>query len=801
VIFPIPPRLPSVCLVLVLAALPAAASDWPQFGGPHRNGVLSEASLPDGGMRLETVWRRPLGSGYSGISVVGGMAVTMYSESGSDYLVALNASSGEGRWRVDLGPTYQGHDGSDDGPLSTPTIHDGRVYAVTPAGDLLAVSLKKGKPLWKVSLPARYRAAIPEYGFSTSPVVAGELIVVQVGGTDGNGICAFEASSGELRWRIGDGPAGYRSPMPLTIDGRPQLVVVSTRSIVGLDSATGEILWEHTAEDDRYGEFAAVVPVGGERILVTGWETSRMFEIVSTDEGYALEERWTTSEIKNSYAAPVYRDGLLFGYSNSYLTALDATTGERVWKSRAPGKGVPIRVGRHLAVWARGGTLQLSAADRSGFEPVAQAEVLETASLTAPSFVDGTFYVRNLEEIAAVAVRRGTASATPAPGTVPELTANSELGEFLEMLAAAADKRLIVDQLLEGVPRLPLRESNGVVHFIYEGPGDDVGITGSMIPEGSQSLQRVPGTDLFYRTFRIEPGSRVEYSFVVDFGEPQADPRNPDLAAGSEGQASELLLPGWRVPPYAVEPFEDPRGTLVTFQLESAAMEDTREVNVYLPEDYADTDRDYPLLVVTDINGALDHGRFPEMVDRLFDAGHESAIVAYVPFGTGFSFWVEGYSSRRDDMVRFVADEMLPEIVRRFRVLDGREHTAVVGCGWGAYPALYAALARSDVFGKVAALSILTYDPLNEELATILADRDGEPPLEAYFGWGIYDHSLDFDEHVDLVAMNRQIAEMFRSHEHMVTTREINAGSGWGSWWAHVGPLMAQFFEEPGGAP
>jgi enterochelin esterase-like enzyme/outer membrane protein assembly factor BamB len=780
-------------LAVGLLSWPAAlAADWPQFGGPHHDGAVSEFRLPEDGLALEVVWRRALGPGYSGIAVAAGIGVTMYGDGTNDVLVAFDASSGKTRWTLALGAAYQGHDGSDDGPLSTPLIHGGRVFAVTPRGELVAATLDAGQPAWRVSLTEKFGAAVPEYGFTTSPVGAGDLVVVQVGGANGHGLCAFEAATGELRWKLGDEPAEYRSPVPLAIDGRTHLVAVSARTIRGVDPQDGGTLWEHSVAEDRYDSLSVIVPIGGGRFVVAGWEKVALFEIEPTDEGLVLAERWESTEIKQAYGGPVHRDGVLYGYSGSYLVAVDAATGKRLWKSRAPGKGAAIRVGDHLAIFAQGGKLHLAAASRDGFAPAVETGVLETAGLTGPAFADGVFFVRNLSEIAAVrvtgapAARAGTAIAEP--------TASSRFGAFLRDLPVGAERVAAIDRLLDKEQRLPLHEDDGTVHFLFRGSAIDVGITGAVAPHGSAALARVPDTDLYYRSYRLDPAARYEYSFVVDFGEPQADPRNPLVAAGSEGKRSELRMPRWDSPAYAREPFSPPAGELATFEVDSAAMGEKRTVAVYLPAGHAAGERPLPLLVVPDVLGTQAGGHLPQIVDRLAAEGRPAPAVVFVPFGPGFAFWVEGYAARRDAMASFVVDEILPEVERRYRVGGERALRATAGFGWGAFPALYAAATRGDVFGHVASVSLLGNEPILEDLDRLLAARASAPRLLAWVGWGAYDQDPEFQEHTVLPAINRSLGELLGKHGHRVSTKEIPAGLGWGAFWVHVGPALDAFF-------
>ena len=148
----------NVWLLLSLFALIASTStleggSWSTFRGPLGAGSALEALPPgDGPLALELAWKRPLGSGYSGISIADGTLVTAFAAGERDVVVALDPATGEERWRYDLAPSYAGHDGSHDGPISTPAIADGRVFMLGPMGHLAALDLATGEALWTAHL-------------------------------------------------------------------------------------------------------------------------------------------------------------------------------------------------------------------------------------------------------------------------------------------------------------------------------------------------------------------------------------------------------------------------------------------------------------------------------------------------------------------------------------------------------------------------------------------------------------------------------------------------------------------------
>ena len=121
----------AVFLIFVVGCCPIALAteSWTHLRGPAGDGRLPADALASGA--LEADWRVPIGSGYSGIVAAGDRVVTMYADGDEDVLAAHDIASGKRLWRVSLGPMYAGHDGSDDGPLSSPVIARGSRAAST----------------------------------------------------------------------------------------------------------------------------------------------------------------------------------------------------------------------------------------------------------------------------------------------------------------------------------------------------------------------------------------------------------------------------------------------------------------------------------------------------------------------------------------------------------------------------------------------------------------------------------------------------------------------------------------------
>jgi outer membrane protein assembly factor BamB len=178
--------LKSFIFILLFIVMPqnhaiSASNDWPRWRGPNYDGASTQQNIFGENSALKIVWKRKLGSGYSAISIAKGHAITMFSDGEYDYMISLDVDSGNEQWRYRIDTTYPGRDGANPGPVSTPTIDENRVFGIGPKGQLVALDLKTGKLLWSTHLMEKHSAVRPHWGFTTSPLVYGELLIVETG--------------------------------------------------------------------------------------------------------------------------------------------------------------------------------------------------------------------------------------------------------------------------------------------------------------------------------------------------------------------------------------------------------------------------------------------------------------------------------------------------------------------------------------------------------------------------------------------------------------------------------------------
>lgn len=774
-------------------ALPAASGDWPQFRGPHLDGTSSGNGLPaPGSLGLELDWKRPLGSGYSSISVVDGRGATLFSDGANDYVTVFDARTGEELWRYAIDTTYRGHDGSVDGPSSTPALYDRTVFALGPKGRLVALAVDDGDELWSYDLDATPGSRAPMYGYSTAPIVVDGLLIVQTGSTEGRSVTAFDPSSGEVRWTAQDDPVSHQSPAVLELLGRRQLVAAGDGFVFGLDPASGEVLWEgrHTAEGEAAGASAHPLELGENRLLLRpSADDAVAYELVKRDGGVALEELWRAT-LKRSFAAVVPHQGRLYSYDTHFLTCLDAATGRRLWRSRPPGGRGLIRVDGYLVVLGSKGDVVVAEAAPEGYRETVRLHVFEREGWTPPSFADGHVYVRNLDEMASLRIAARPAAA-PLARAKPEL--HGRFAEIVRRIESAPDREAAVDDFIAKEKPFPMIEDGGLVHFVYRGEADDVAVAGNMTKDFGEevAMTRIEGTELFFRTFELDPSSHYEYRFHVDFGGPLADPGNPHPIGSIFGPSSELRMPGWRVPEQ-LESQEGPlRGRLETIE------DGGRTLRIYLPPDYDESGERYPLLVVQEGEGG-ETAKLERILDTLAGRSVAPVVAVLLP-----RLGREHGPDALTDYARWVTSDLVPRLDRTYRTSGDR---TLLGAGSGAPISAWIAFTRPGVFrqlglqsfflkglfGKLGAGAFSITPQAQDELLSVVRTGTAKP-LELYVEWSVRE-SVDPSSGLDAKADTERLLAALAAGGYAVRRKEVAAAPGYGSWRAQFPAILETFF-------
>jgi outer membrane protein assembly factor BamB/enterochelin esterase-like enzyme len=786
--------LASTLAVWCLALTPTtqANTTWPGLRGPSYDGAVHDAQLFDGeDGNLSIGWIRDLGSGYSVVSVDGRRLIAAFQAGTEDVVAAFDLEHGDELWRQSIGEAYAGHDGSHNGPVATPVLHEGRVFGLGPRGNLYAFDAGNGDPIWSLDLIKELEAEPPFYGFSSSPVVAKGVLVVAIGAGEGKTFGGFSPDTGELLWTTGTDIIAHQSPIVTIIDGDQQVLAVGQKTLVAIDPSSGEEIWSYEHNGDGRamgGETIVPVPAGeGRLLLMNHHPESVMLQVSREGSSYKVAELWKGGSIKASYVIPVYHDGYLYGMNSKIFTCVDAATGETVWRSREAGDGFPTLVGDHLVIMNKPGTVRVAKASPEGFEEVASLKVFEDHSWSAPAYANGHLYLRSMSQLARVDPSAGEGDAE---GANVDWVAATAFGQFLADVENASDKKAAVDAYLAEQSSFPIIEDSGAVHFVYRGTGQDVGIVGDTIGfRREDAMTRVADTDLFHYSTRLEPNAAVSYGFIIDYEEPIADPRNDAVAEGLFGEVSWFAMPSWKAPDFVAEAEPSRQGKIEDYEWESQMGDEaeTRKASIYLPAGYAsEGERRYPTLYFFDGGDAIENGSVKNVLDNLSGESVQPVIAVFVytdPETQGGELW------EPSQYIEMIATELVPAIDTKYRTLDEPSARAAVGSNNGGDAAFLGGFVHPELFGRVGSLWPVIFGP---ELAKIMPRADRQP-LVVYHTWGTY-HIRSPHEAWDQVVENRAFFQKLRESGYRPAGGEVPEGVGWPFFDRYTGDMLVALF-------
>jgi outer membrane protein assembly factor BamB len=403
------------CRLLVLSVLGCCcfavtntlAEDWPQWRGPNRDGKSTDTGLlkewPAGGPKL--AWKvTGLGKGYSNMSVAADRLFTMGDKDDAGYVIALSTADGKILWSTKVGaaggpdPPQWNH----RGPRCTPTVSGDLAFALDAWGEMVCVSVADGKEQWRKSFGKDFGGKPPTWGYSESPLVDGDQVVVTPGGSRG-AMVALDKKTGRLLWQSKGftDEAHYSSIVPAEIGGTRQYVQLTAASVVGVSPKDGRVLWKAA----RKGSVAVIpTPIAeGSLVYVTsGYNAgSNLFKVTPDAGKFSVAQVYANRAMSNQHGGVIKVGDHLYGYSDSRgLACQNFQTGEIVWAEKEKIEKCCISYADGLLYCREenNGTMVLLDASPAGYQEKGRFRQPDRAKEKAwphPTIANGKLYLRD----------------------------------------------------------------------------------------------------------------------------------------------------------------------------------------------------------------------------------------------------------------------------------------------------------------------------------------------------------------------------------------------------------------------
>ncbi|MEM0895643.1 MAG: PQQ-binding-like beta-propeller repeat protein [Verrucomicrobiota bacterium] len=405
------------------AAGGSGISDWPGWRGGDQTGISPDTGLlnswPNDGPDLEWTYEKA-GSGYSSFSVVGGKLYTLGARETQEILICLDAASGNELWTADveMDPQDGYNTGWGAGPRSTPTVSGGMVYVLGVAGDVVCFDAENGKEKWRKNLVDDFGGQLSKWGYSESPTVDGDKVLVTPGGSEG-AIVALDKNSGRTIWQSTDltDRAEYSSVVVADVDGKKQYIQLFEKTLAGLDAESGDVIWKSNWEPGKVAVIPTPVYRDGHVYMTSGYGAGA--KLVNIAGGQA-EDVWENTEMVNHHGGVVLVGDHVYGFTDKKrgnLMCQEFMTGEVAWMEQdgnALKKGaVHVADGMLYCLNEGDGTVTLVEANPRSFSKKGQFQLPKSSKIRAekgkiwshPVVIGGKLYLRDQEYIFCYDVR------------------------------------------------------------------------------------------------------------------------------------------------------------------------------------------------------------------------------------------------------------------------------------------------------------------------------------------------------------------------------------------------------------
>ena len=384
--------------------------DVPAFRGANRDGRISGVKPASDDWSADPpklIWKHRIGPGWGTFSIADGRLFTQEQRGPNECVVCYDAATGVELWEAaEPARFYEGIAGA--GPRGTPTIQDGKAYALGATGLLQCLDAATGKQLWKTDITVGTGGVVPQWGYAGSPLIVNDKVIVYAGGPGGNGTAAFSGYDGKLAWAAGDASHGYSSAQRADFGGVPQVLMLSDVGLESFAPADGKRLWyfDWTFKGGNRATQPAVID--GSSVLigtgVGGDQGAKRLSVTRTAAGdFDVTVAWTTKRLRPYFNDGVIHKGHYYGFDDKSLVCVDLTDGKVKWNAGTlygHGQVLVFPDADRLVVQGDRGQVALVAADPAGYADLGKFPAVKGKTWNHPIAAHGKLYVRNGEEAA-----------------------------------------------------------------------------------------------------------------------------------------------------------------------------------------------------------------------------------------------------------------------------------------------------------------------------------------------------------------------------------------------------------------
>lgn len=429
-------------VVLFIIPTTLMADDWPQWMGPGRQSVWKEEGIvdrfPEDGLKPK--WKAPVGLGYSGPAVADGKVFVLdYQKSagdvanspsgrielkGKERVMCFDAATGKELWKYEYERPYKLSYPS--GPRCTPTVADGKVYALGAEGDFTCLNVADGKLVWKKQLAEEYKVSAAIWGYTSHPLVDGDLVYTAVGG-EGTGLVAFDKNTGKEIWRaLSSEEPSYCPPTIIEHAGVRQLLMWLPKTLASVEPATGKLNWSVPLQPS-YGMSISAPQQSGDYLFASGiGNIAALYKLAGAKTPEVVWKGNTKNAIYTANATPMIVGDMIYGCDCQLgdYRGVNLLDGSRAWSTFEPTAGGTRRASHGTAftvkhndryfLFGETGDLVIANLSAKGYEEISRTHLIDPTNecfgrdvvWSHPAFAEKCVFVRNDKEIVCVSLAK-----------------------------------------------------------------------------------------------------------------------------------------------------------------------------------------------------------------------------------------------------------------------------------------------------------------------------------------------------------------------------------------------------------